>query len=208
MVGMEFFTILMRPQPVMEAEKKNADTMKGVKTVALVGAIYGLLLALAQVVLGGLNFLGGNAGMGALFAGLGIVSIIILPIVFALLMVIFSVILIGVVWIVAKLLGGKGTFADNYYLYSRLAFPTFVIGAVLFILGLIPVVGVLFGLISFVFNIYMLYVFVILVSVANKVSKARAIVILLIPAVIFFILFVVVIGAALLAAIGGAAMMQ
>ena len=188
----------------MEAEKKNANTMKGVKTFALAGVIVGLLMALGMIV-GGVNIFGATPGFGGVITGLGIVALVVLPIVFAILVVLSTLIVSAIIHVIAKILGGQGTFAEFYYLYSRLAIPTIIIGLLFFVLGLIPIVGLIVGLISFIWNLYMIWVFIILVSVAYNVSKVKAFIILLVPAIIMFILFVVVIGAAILSLVGGAA---
>lgn len=205
MTGLEYFDILVKPEPTMVADKKNANTMTAVKTFALLGIVYGLIAAIMMIGLGGLGFIGGDPGVGALFAGLGIISLIVLPIVTAVVVVVFSYIWTGIIWIIAKALGGTGTFAQNYYLYSRVLFPAFFVGIALMIAGMIPLIGLIFGLIGFIFNLYMIWVSINVVSVANNVSKLKGLIILLIPAIILFVLLVVVIGAALLSVIGGAA---
>jgi len=200
-IEMGFFDIILKPQPTMEAEKSKADTMAAVKTYAIYGAIIGLLigivLAFLSTLLGAFGSLFSQGAMG-FFTGLGIAAIIVMPIVVAILSVIGSAISYGIYWIIAKLLGGTGTFTQNYYLGSKLVWPVLVATIIAGILQIIPILG---QIIYVVWLLYTIYLAVVLLSVANSISKVKAFIAWLIPVIIIVILMMALIGS-LIASLG------
>jgi hypothetical protein len=95
---------------------------------------------------------------------------------------VFSHIGFHIIHFIAKLFGGTGTFQNNFYLGSKLLWPTLVANIVIFVLSLIPIAGILINLI---WSLYSLYVFVVLVSVANNISRIKALIIILLPSILF-----------------------
>lgn len=191
---MGFFDILLKPQPIMEGEKAKANMGSAIKTYVVyaivIGVILGIFFALA------INFLVALAGplatqnaMLGLFAGLGWFAIIVVPILMIIFMLIGSIIGWGILWIIAKILGGKGSFTETYYLSSRLLWPVFIVGIIVgiisAILGIIPFLG---GIVSLLWVLYEIYLVMILLSVANSMSKLRALIVILIPIAIILIL--------------------
>ncbi len=195
----EYFNIIIKPEPTMQGDLKSVDRREAMKSYALVGAVFGLILGLGFATLGGLlSTLGGSAG--ALFGGLGVLAIIVFPILLAILTVIGSLIGTGIMYLIAKALGGSGTFDQQFYVSSRLVWPAFFATIGIFFLTLIPFVGVL---ISFVWNLYSLYLQVVLISVVHKVSKMKGLVIMLVPLILVFIL-AMIFAASLIAGVVGA----
>jgi len=87
---------------------------------------------------------------------LGISSVICGAPIGAVLGVIFFAIGVALIQWIATLFGGTGTFEKLAYTFSAILVPYSVIAAVLSILGAIPFVGILTGLISFGLAIYMI----------------------------------------------------
>lgn len=198
----EYFNIIIKPEPTMQGDLKTVDRREAMKSYALVGAVFGLIIGLGIASLGGLlSTLGGNAGL--LIGGLGVLAIIVFPVLLAIFSVIGGFIGVGIMYLIAKALGGTGTFDQQFYLSSRLIWPMFFAMIGVFILTLIPVVGVL---ISFVWNLYSIYLQVMLVSVAHKVSKLKALLIVLVP-IILVIIIAAIFAAALIASLIGAGTM-
>lgn len=129
-----------------------------------------------------------GAPVGAIFAVLGFVIIVAL-----------------VQW-VAKLFGGTGSFDKLAYSFSAITVPYSVVSAILTLLGIIPLVGILTGLISFVLSIYVLVLEVLAIKAVNGVNTGKAIGALILPGLVFALLICccIVIGALLLGpTIGG-----
>ena len=124
---MGFFDVLVHPREVLEKEIPNTNLNAALKTYAIYGAITGLLLGIFFALLFG--FLGAILGAATseipivgVLAGLGLASIVVMPILMVILILVSTVIVWGIYWIIAKVLGGTGTFTQNYFLSSKLAF--------------------------------------------------------------------------------------
>ena len=116
---MGFFDILMKPDEVLAIEKPKANTVEAVKTYAIYGAIIGLVYGLIfGVLFGVIGTVAGaaSAQAGGLLAGLGLAIIVVMPILGIVGSVVGSAIGWGILMLLAKVLGGKGTFAENFYL--------------------------------------------------------------------------------------------
>ncbi len=102
----------------------------------------------------------------------------------------------AIVWVVAKLFGGKGGLMDQANLVATFVVPLTVVIA---ILNLIPFAG---GLLALVVEIYSLYLLTLALSVVHNYTTVRALLSWLIPGLILFVLAFVLVGAALLAILG------
>lgn len=193
---MGFFDILIKPEPTMQGMLKDANLGAAIKNFAIYGAVVGLVLGVLIAIVVGLlgavlaSLFGPAAGI---VSTMGFAAIIVLPILFAIMVVIFSFISYGLIWLVAKVLGGKGPFTNTYYLASKILWPvlvvTIVVQIIMFALAMIPGAGIaISGLVSLLFSLYMLYLIVVLISIANSISKIKAIVVMLVLLVIVVIL--------------------
>jgi hypothetical protein len=101
---------------------------------------------------------------------------------------------------VAKLFGGTGTFEKLAYAFSAITVPYSVVAAVLLILGIIPFVGILTGLISFALSIYVIVLEVFAVKAVNRLDTGKAVGAVLLPILAIFLLVCccIVLGVALL----------
>jgi hypothetical protein len=91
----------------------------------------------------------------------------------------------GAIYLVAKLLGGRGTFLAQSYASVLVLAP---LGALASIIGAIPYIGIL----AFVVDIYALILHFYAVSAAHRVSVGRAVAIVLLPIVVFVALIILV----------------
>jgi hypothetical protein len=82
---------------------------------------------------------------------------------------------------VAKLFGGTGTFDKLAYAFSAITVPYSVIAAVLALLGIIPYVGILTGLISFALSIYVIVLEVLAVKAVDRLDTGKAVGSVLLP---------------------------
>ncbi|MBT3338047.1 MAG: YIP1 family protein [Anaerolineae bacterium] len=123
----------------------------------------------------------------------------------AILGVIFFAIGVGVIQWVAKLFGGTGSFDKLAYTFAAITVPISVVSVVLTLLGMIPFVGILTGLISFGLLIYAIVLEVLAVKAVNELDTGKAVGSVLLPGVVFFVFVcccLVVFGALLTPAIG------
>lgn len=107
-----------------------------------------------------------GAPVGALFAVLG-----------------FAITTALIQW-VAKLFGGTGTFDKLAYAFSSITVPYSVIAAVLALLGIIPFVGILTGLISLALGIYVIVLEVLAVKAVDRLDTGRAVGSVLLPGLV------------------------
>ncbi len=132
---------------------------------------------------------------GGLFAGMSgvgaFLGIIISPIIF--------LVVVGIVHLIATVLGGKGDFGRYAYLSAAIGAPVSIVNA---FLGFIPVVG---GCVVALLSIYSLILNYFAIKVAYSLTSGRAIVVILIPLIIVFgiALCIGFVAAAAIAGMGG-----
>lgn len=106
---------------------------------------------------------------------------------------------------VAKLFGGTGSFDKLAYAFSAITVPYSVVAAVLALIGIIPFVGILTGLISFALAIYVVVLEVLAVKAVNGLDTGKAVGAVLLPILVIFLLIcccAVVFGVAMGSVIG------
>ncbi len=134
---------------------------------------------------------GPSVGFGTIICGAPIGAI------FA---VLFFAISTALVQWVAKLFGGTGTFDKLAYVFSSFAVPYSVVTSVLSLLSIIPFVGILTGLISFVLGIYVIILEVLAVKAVDRLDTGKATGAVLLPWLVILLLICccIVIGASVL----------
>jgi len=165
---------LTKPKETFVAEKANASIGKGVINFLIAGVITGIMTFV----------------IGLVFSMLGSIPVDITSV--------FSVVLtpigtifwafvgLGISFIIAKILGGQGSFTSLFYLVSLYAVP-------IALLSWIPVLNILVIL-------YSLYLFFLALKESLTLSTGKAIAVILIPIVLLGILaviLVVLVGAAI-----------
>jgi hypothetical protein len=90
----------------------------------------------------------------------------------------------GLVYLVAKALGGTGSFLEHTYLLALVYVPLEMIAAVA---GLIPVLG---GLIGAAAAIYMIVLVVMAISTAHQLTVGTSIVVVILPVILTILLVV------------------
>jgi hypothetical protein len=105
---------------------------------------------------------------------------------------------VAILFVVAKIFGGVGTFLQQSYAMMLYYVPIQIVTAVL---GLIPVFG---GLAAFVLGIYEIVLSVFAIAASHRLSIGKSVAVVLIPAIVVFLLvcgLIVVLAAAIAAAI-------
>ncbi len=98
----------------------------------------------------------------------------------------FAIIVALVQWI-AKMFGGRGNFNQLAYVFGAIAAPATLISAIFTLLGAIPFVGACFGILAFVFALYVLYLEITAVKGVNGFGWGPAVGSVLIPVAVLFL---------------------
>jgi hypothetical protein len=188
----------------LQLVQKPTETVKYVgnanmKDPIILLVIAGFVTGIASAVI---NFLIQLLTMNVMGA---VLSLLTIPLFSAILTPVMSLILGGLVYLVAKALGGKATFTQQFYL-TTLAIIT---GSIAVGVGAaIPCIGMLIG---FVGGLYLLYVEIVVVRDVHQLTTGMAAVAVLLPIVVLTIVVVVlvfVLYAAMFAALLGAGAMS
>ena len=104
----------------------------------------------------------------------------------------------GILFLIAKILGGTGSFLNYAFLLALVDVP---IQAIANVAGIIPVIG---GLIGFVAGIYGIILAIYATASAHRLSLGRSTAVVLIPSIVAFLLFIIliIIAAAFLVGLG------
>lgn len=107
---------------------------------------------------------------------------------------------VGLLYLVARLLGGQGDFTRYAYLLASIYGPIAIVGA---LLGLVPVLG---GCVALLLSIYQIYLAIIATQAGMNLTTGRAAIVVLLPVILALLLVFCVVGlglAALAAMMGG-----
>lgn len=165
--------VLLNPIQVFKKERKKASLNEGAKNIVISGLITGFIVGLAAFL--GLSSFGSGQLVGvALFIGAWALT----PI----WMLIAWLIVSGVLYIVALLLGGKGSFGTQSHFIALYFAPMTLITTVL---GLIPILG---WVANFILFFYSLYLLTMALKEAHGFDTAKAVFVWLIPVIVVLLL--------------------
>ena len=175
--------------PVETFQKNKSDSNWGAIAVhlVLIGLLYWVALLLESII--GLNFI--------LF-GATLVMVIALVIGIPIAGVVGSIIY----YVVAKLLGGKGSFTNQTLALTLVFGGLITVGFPLIALSNVLLVGWIFGLLYMLAGLYGLYNMYLVVKDVHSLSSGKAIVVVLVPIVLTFLVAFLVAGALALAYAG------
>lgn len=157
---------LITPTKTMSKLKSKASLGGGMIHLAIALVISTIISAIAMML----------SGLG--FGIVAVIGIVIMGIILgAILVLVFE----GVMFVVAKILGGKGSFGTQLHLTYAPYAPLTIAST---ILGLIPVVG---GWLGLLLAVYYLYPLTIAMKETHKLGTVKAVVAWLVPAVLAFI---------------------
>lgn len=131
----------------------------------------------------------GGVGFGAAICGAPLGAIV---------GVIFFAISVALILWVAKMFGGTGEFDKLAYTFAAIMVPIAAVNAVLALLGMIPFIGILFGLVSFAVSIYSLVLRVFAVQAVTGLDTGKSAASVILPGLVLFIFIcccIVVFGA-------------
>jgi len=91
----------------------------------------------------------------------------------------------GIVQLIAKMFGGRGTFDQVAYALAAIVAPFYIVSSLLTLLSAIPYVGACFGIIGLLAALYVLALEVMAVKGVNQFGWGQAIASLLLPLFVF-----------------------
>lgn len=139
----------------------------------------------------------GLEGQGFPSAGGGLMTVICGAPIGAVISVVFFAILVGIVQLLARMFGGRGTFDQLAYAIAAIVTPFYLVSGVLGLLSAIPFAGWCFGLLGFAAAIYVLVLEVMAVKGVNQFGWGQAIGSLLLPVLAIACCLSIAIGALL-----------
>lgn len=180
------------------AQMPNAKSTTAFLWVFL-GSLVGSLLALpAQGAMMSQMMRGmGLEEQGFPTAGGGIMTVICGAPIGAVVSVVLFAIGVGIVQLLARMFGGRGTFDQLAYAMAAIVTPFYLVSGVLSLLSAIPFAGFCFGLLGFAVGIYVLVLEVMAVKGVNQFGWGQAIGSFLLPVLAFACCISVVVGALL-----------
>lgn len=173
--------VLTKPTPTI----RSICQERPIGWAIVVYLVVNLVVALASIGLGDLEFPGGGELSSAFLAGISILFLIGFPIIGLLTLAVLTAI-----WhAVASVLGGKGSYCGLFSGFAFAHLPA-IFTAPLALIGLLPgIIGaLLFGLGSIALGLWSLVLSILAVRENYAVSTGRAILIYLLPAVILLVL--------------------
>jgi len=174
--------VLLKPKQTFENELKEAKGIKeGVKNLAVATVIYLLIDTILNLITGSLNIF-------------GMITVLILGSIILILLVAFAnFVIAGMYYLTCKFLGAKETNYSKFFYLFALLFSVFVsLGIIIRIISLIPVIGLIAGVFSFLLLLYSIYVTVQLIKAATGFGTGKAILACVIPSIVIVIAFLVV----------------
>jgi hypothetical protein len=181
---MDFWMSLVRsPQTTLEKEKGKGGLGDAFKTVLAMSLTISVLVALFIFALGSVS---AKSDFG--FAGAGIVSGLVFAVYFVGALLGFFI-MSAIYFVIAKLLGGNGSFGEQTYLLSLVFTLGPLLAVISMVLVFIPCLG---NILLLVISLYMIYLNAVAIQVAHGFSLLKAIVtVIVIPALIMLVIVVV-----------------
>lgn len=189
------------PDNLKEQLAKEKGTVKdGVIYLALASVVAIIMGIIGMVAATSLSMIGGSPNSMAMMGGSLIAGIVMIVILVPLIMIVGSLIGTYIMYMIAKALGGTGSFDQQFYHMAVMGGGITVISS---LFSIIPCVGDLVQLVAWVFSLYLGYL--IYMSV-HRVSSGKAILLTLLPTIIgvvLAVLLIIIFGALIATMIGG-----
>ena len=165
------------PDNLEKGLKTDKGTLgDGIKNYALAAILAGVIMAIVALV----QSLMFGAPIDAV-----VISAIMVLIIMVIAVVIGTLISTALSYVWCKLLGGKGTFADQYYQFSIVASGLLIVSSILMI---VPVVG---SLVAGLLALYYLYPVFLVYRSVHKFTDGRSAIAVLLPFVLLIILLII-----------------
>ncbi|MFA6327929.1 MAG: Yip1 family protein [Candidatus Micrarchaeia archaeon] len=182
------------PYQACGKEKKNAKLGSTAATFALAGLVQAAVLVIVIALM-----LAFSLRTGISFT---VTVAIVMLIAYPIACVIGGFAMSALYFIVAKLLGGKGSFTEQAYCMALVSGGVILMMAPFNVLQIIPMIGWIFSLLGLAVTLYGIVSQYRMISAVHSLSQLRAIVVLVVPLFIIMALLLVFVGVAAIAALG------
>lgn len=179
----DVFRLLYKPSTVFTEQRPHARLIPALINFGLTGADIGVLGLLFFFLT--TNALSTNESIPQALIeivsyvfGEGLYLLILLPVMSAVVLTIIFSFFLFIVWKLSSAAGGSGSWVQNMYLFSLLFLP---IAIATFLVNLIVFIPLLGTIISLTWGLYILYLFITAISIANRISWSRAALIFFAP---------------------------
>jgi hypothetical protein len=164
------------------AQMPNAKSTTALLWVFLGSLVNSLLILPVQGVMIDQMMRGmGLEGQGFPTGGGGLMTVICGAPIGAVISVVLFAILVGIVQLLARMFGGRGTFDQLAYTIAAIVTPFYLVSGVLGLLSAIPYVGLCFSGLGFLGALYVLVLEVMAVKGVNQFGWGQAVASLLLP---------------------------
>ncbi len=164
----KWYDALTKPKETFGREKKNASLSEAAKHIGLAGLIAGAVSAAITLLTVSLST----------FSTIALFLVILLPISSIISLIIGS----GIIYLFAKLFGGRGGYNTQTYLFSLYQAPILLLTT---LIAFIPFAG---ALINIAIAVYSLYLLTLALKEAHGYSTGRAVATWLLPIAVIIIL--------------------
>jgi len=181
--------VLTKPKETFASEKPRASLGEGIKHY-VVASLIGWFIAWVFITFLAPVVYPQAAALQALLKAFSDISLLALPFNLILGTIVYLAV-VGLMHVIAKVLGGTGSYEQMFYLMAITGAALTVVGAFLrVILAVLVQLGPAVFIISLLFGLYALYVLVQAIKVAHSFSALRALAVVLLPAIIIILLFI------------------
>jgi hypothetical protein len=172
-----------------QLSSEKGEIGEGIKYYLLAALVVDIIFLISmglQIALSGAGTaLEGGYGDATGFLGLSVVLIVGILILIPVMMVVGSLITTGLGYILCRILGGTGTYANQFYHFAVVGGGLAVVNS---IVGLVPCIG---SLITLALSLYYIYPTFLIYRSVHKLSNTRAGFVALFPLILAIILLVV-----------------
>ena len=194
-------------RPAAAIKSTPASLGAAAKNLAIAGFLVGLVSGIAALVamsiggaVAGSAVRGGTGsliGGGIGFAG-GVIALVLMMVLAPIIYVIAGFAGSGVYFIIAKILGGKGSYTSQTHAFALVLAGATLLTLPFQLLGIIPFIGGIFSLATMVVGLFALYSYYRTIKEVHQLSSSRALAVVLLPVIIAVVLLVALMGIALL----------
>ena len=183
--------VLTKPVETIIKERQNENWRNALLNYSISGVVSGLIIGIALLII--IYFYPAALGSEASLIPSNPVSlipstIILIPIIWAAMLLASSLINTLVFWIFSKIFKGKGTYLKQYYLTSIYTAPVNILAAV-FMLVPIAIVSIVLIIILALYSIYGLFI---TLKATHEYSNTEAVLSIIAPVIIIFaVIFII-----------------
>ena len=170
--------VILEPDRTLKEIFKKKTLGESVKTYSVVLAAFSFLGVLISAIFPVPMMAGLTAPLSKIAV---LVSLVVIPL-YVGIVILVSSLMIGVIYLFARLFGGKGDYGKlltlNFYIMAAIA-------PISFVANMIPIIS---GLLSAALMLYSLYLLARSIEISQKISKLRAVLALFVPIIVFVVI--------------------